>query len=75
MCDRIIKKMVLHAGSGEEDVGHVYDLVRSLFDVVREVLKRSATASRKESLAATASDRVLSRNIGIIIAEFKKAAE
>ena len=33
-CDTIIKKMVFNSGSNE---GHTYDLVRSLFDILREV--------------------------------------
>jgi len=38
-CDVIIKKMVFNQGD-TYNPAHTYDLVRALFDVLREVMKR-----------------------------------
>ena len=37
-CDVIIKKMVFNARESDH-VAHAYDLVRGLFDIVRDVIK------------------------------------
>jgi len=38
-CDNVIKKMVFNQGGAEYNVAHTYDLVRGIFDVLREVMR------------------------------------
>ena len=42
-CDSIIKKMVLN--SKEDSVAHTYDLVRCLFDILRDLMKHRTKQS------------------------------
>ena len=42
-CDSIIKKMVLN--SKEDSVAHTYDLVRCLFDILRDLMKNRTKQS------------------------------
>ena len=80
-CDTIIKKMVFNARESDH-VAHVYDLVRGLFDVMRDVLKSTSTKSIKKDEviseikeSKTDSELKMVKNLEIVIDVFKKAAE
>lgn len=80
-CDQIIKKMVFNAQS-QDNVGHVYDLIRSLFDVLREVMGNKEACKKNEDYkiqeareSQTKGEMKMVKNIEIVIDVFKKAAE
>jgi len=73
--------MVFNAREADH-VAHVYDLVRSLFDVMRDVLKSTQVQSMKKDEAITEiqeskadSQIKMVKNVEIVIDVFKKAAE
>ena len=51
MCDDIIKKMVFQGGQAQMQVAHTYDLVRSLFDILRDLMKlKNSEKSKQEEI-------------------------
>lgn len=76
-CDNIIKKMVFC--QSQQNIGHVYDLVRSLFDVLRKTLKdkqnEPAQAHARVDLNREQKERKLVKNLEISIDVFQRAAE
>lgn len=47
-CDVLIKKMIFNAREADY-VAHTYDLMRSLFDVLREVMKDTSSKQSRQS--------------------------
>ena len=76
-CDSIIKKMVLK--SREDSVAHTYDLVRCLFDILRDVMK-SRTKQNEQINSQNQkeqSERELSlvKHLEIAIDVFKRSSQ
>ena len=78
-CDAIIKKMVFNPNS---DQGHTYDLVRSLFDILREVQINSQNKLESKDLKIAEvkenksdNEAKIVKNLEIIIDVFKKSSE
>ena len=82
LCDDIIKKMVFQGGQAQMQVAHTYDLVRSLFDILRDLMKaRNSEKSRQEELfkstqeLASVNEQKLVKHLEIAIDVFRKAAD
>lgn len=80
-CDGIIKTMVLCQGD-QDSPGQVYDLVRALFDVLREVMKLKGKQHRHQDdqiqeyrETQSLHERRLIKNIEIVIDVLRKASE
>ena len=80
-CDVLIKKMIFNAREADY-VAHTYDLMRSLFDVLREVMKDTSSKQSRQSqdIKEAKQDRSegesrIIKNLEIIKDVFKKGAE
>jgi len=73
---------MVFSASLEDSGGHIYDLVRSLFDVLRDIIQGvGAKTARKDEViteikeAKTDNEIKFVKNVEIVIDVFKKAAE
>lgn len=80
-CDNVIKKMVFNQGSGQQSVAQTYDLVRGVFDVLREVMKEKASQTSKHSqqvkdfeVGVQQNELKMVKNLEIVVDVFRRAA-